>query len=435
MNERITLPLNNLLRVKTLDFIRQANQLKSFYNLLENQYHVSKQEIEEYQNGQLRKIFLYHYNNNTAYKKFLDKHDFKMSENFDIRDVPFVTKEFFRQNNDICFNEKEVFLVKHSGGSTGSPLKVYLSKKAVENFWPSIWRAFAVSGILPCERIMMIAGPSLFNNRTIKRRIYDWINRFTVISAFDLNDELMQKAYEIMLKKDIKAIYGYTSSILEFLRFMQRNNLQLNLKAIFSTSETFMPSIRNLARIYCGCDVFDTYGANDGGVQAFECEVHNGYHINFERCFVEIINGEIVLTDLLNTAAPFIRYRVGDYTTSQNLIKEKCTCGRTLFRIENISGRVNQFIEDIDSNKIHTEFFSHIFSADSHIIQYQIVQKGNEISINIIHDDEKDEKSFIDKYSPLVSLRFKMPFKFVFNQEVRKLSNMKTPILIVEEVN
>src|SRR5690606_18743098 len=120
--------------------------------------------------------------------------------------------------------------------------------------------------------------------------------------------------------------------------------------------------------------------------------------INFERCFVEIINGEIVLTDLLNTAAPFIRYRVGDYTTSQNLIKEKCTCGRTLFRIENISGRVNQFIEDIDSNKIHTEFFSHIFSADSHIIQYQIVQKGNEISINIIHDDEKDEKSFIDKY-------------------------------------
>src|SRR5690606_31311376 len=108
-------------------------------------------------------------------------------------------------------------------------------------------------------------------------------------------------------------------------------------------------------------------------------------------------------------AMPFIRYRVGDYTTSTHIDKAKCACGRSLFRIGNISGRINQFIEDIDSNRIHTEFFSHIFNTDQSIIQYQVTQRQKKLYINIIHNNSKDEIYYQSTYQPLITQRFKMP--------------------------
>src|SRR5699024_12386308 len=110
-----------------------------------------------------------------------------------------------------------------------------------------------------------------------------------------------------MVKKNVKVVYAYTSAVLLFLQFLQKRGYKLNLKAIFTTAELFIPSVRPLAKEYCQCDVIDTYGANDGGIQAFECRHHTGYHLNFERCMVEIIYGELVLTDLLNKAMPLDR--------------------------------------------------------------------------------------------------------------------------------
>src|SRR5699024_6482519 len=155
--------------------------------------------------------------------------------------------------------------------STGNPLTYHLSRASLAGQWPSLWRDFHVYGVHPCDKILMIAGHSLFNNRTLQRRIYDYINNFHVVPAFDLTDATLEKAYRTVLKKNIKVIYAYTSGVLLFLQFLERKGYQLNLKVIFTTAELFNPHVRTLAQKYCNCDVLDTYGANDGGIQAFEC--------------------------------------------------------------------------------------------------------------------------------------------------------------------
>lgn len=426
------LPFNNFLRIKVLDLARGTDQMRIFDEYLVNQYRYTKEEIESYQSARFAQIFRHHFRLNATYREFLRRNGYNGGDVATPAAVPVITKDFFRDHPDTHFIKAEVHTTKYSGGSTGVPLPVHLSKDSVDNFWPSIWRAFDVYDVRPCDKMMMIAGPSLFNNRSLKRRMYDLVNRFTVLSAFDLSPDRLEQAYAYILHHGIKVIYGYTSSILVFLNFLEKNGLRLNLKCIFTTSETFIPAVRRLASDYCNCDVVDTYGANDGGVFGFECSRHNGYHLGFERCMVEIVDNEIICTDLFNTASPFIRYRVGDYTSSDALVKERCTCGRSLFRIENISGKINQFVEDIDGTKVHCGFFTQLFKSDRFIKQYQVTQKGQRLIVNIVHDEAMTRTYFRQSYSDAISRRFKLPFDMVFNEPVKRLPNMKIPILIKE---
>lgn len=423
-----SLSISNVIRVKTLDIFRSTNQLRVYKKYLKNQFEYTREEIDQYQEEKFREILLFHYNKNPTYRKFVEDHGFKMNKTIRIHDVPVISKDFFRNNKNSHSLPGETVKTKHSSGTTGNPLTYHLSKESLGGQWPSFWRALQVYNVQPCDKTMMIAGHSLFNNRSLKRKIYDYINNFIVVPAFDLTDEVLEEAYQIMVKKKVKVVYAYTSAVLLFLQFLQRRGYKLNLKAIFTTAELFIPSVRSLAKEYCQCDVIDTYGANDGGVQAFECRHHTGYHLNFERCMVEVINGELVLTDLLNKAMPFIRYRVGDCTSGKHIIKDKCECGRSLFRIPDISGRINEYIKDVDANIVHTAFFNQLFAADQHIIQFQIIQNVNKLYINIIHDNMQKKEDYLTKYAHLVEKRIKMPSEFIFNMPIKKLDNMKVPV-------
>ena len=399
---------------------------------MDNQFNFTKEEIDLYQKNKFQFIFRHHYENNKTYRKFLNDQDFKGDFFSDIKDIPIITKEYFKNNPDNHMIKELIHRTKYSGGSTGTPLTIHLSRDAINNFWPGNWRAFNVYGLHPCDKIMMLAGPSLYNNRSFKRRIYDLVANFVVVSAFDLTPPVLHKAYFTLLKGRIKAIFGYTSAILVFLNFLEENNLKLDLKCIFTTSETFIPRVRYLAKEYCNCDVIDTYGAKDGGIAGFECNFHTGYHLNFEQCLVEIIDHNIIITDLLNTASPFIRYNLGDHTTSDNIITEKCECGRVLYRIQSIAGRIHDFFPDVNGNQIHSEFFNRVFDGDKLIKQYQIKYSPEEFIINIICDQGVSAVHFQEKYMPVVGKRVRMPFRIVINDEIVSLSNGKVPIILKE---
>ena len=413
-----------------LDYARKTTQLSVYEQYMENQYKYTKEEIELYQKNQFQLIFKHHYENNETYRKYLNQQGFTNSVFTDIKEIPVMTREYFQNNPDTHMIKQYIHKTKYSGGSSGRPVPVHLSRESISNFWPAIWRAFSASGIQPCDEIMMLAGPSLYNNRSFKRRIYDLVAGFTVVSAFDLTPPVLLKAYNTLLKNNIKAIYGYTSSVLVLLNFLEENNLKLNLKVIFTTSETFIPKVRYLAREYCNCDVIDTYGANDGGVSGFECSYHTGYHLNFERTMVEIIDHEIVITDLLNKASPFIRYKVGDFTCGNHIITDKCQCGRSLFRIQSIAGRTHDYFPDVNGNKIHTVFFIKVFDGDDKIKQFQIKYFPNEIIVNILCDSSISLTRLQEKYIPVIGKRVKMPVKIVTNAEILSLSNGKVPIVI-----
>ena len=61
-------------------------------------------------------------------------------------------------------------------------------------------------------------------------------------------------------------------------------------------------------------------------------------------------SGEILSSNLLNYAMPFIRYAPGD---AGRLVPEACPCGRGLERIGAIEGRVRDVIVTADGRRVH----------------------------------------------------------------------------------
>jgi phenylacetate-CoA ligase len=98
------------------------------------------------------------------------------------------------------------------------------------------------------------------------------------------------------------------------------------------------------------------YGLSEiiGPGVSFEChQVRKGLHVNEDYFYPEIIHpgtgeilphgeeGELVLTTIANEGQPLLRYRTRDIS---RLDVEPCACGRTLVRMQRITGRTDDML-------------------------------------------------------------------------------------------
>jgi phenylacetate-CoA ligase len=96
---------------------------------------------------------------------------------------------------------------------------------------------------------------------------------------------------------------------------------------------------------------------------AYSCAADLGFHFSADHFYPEIIDpatgavlppgepGELVITTLSTVAFPLVRFKSGDLT---RLIPEACPCGRTLVRLGEIRGRVDD-IFSVGGIKVHPE--------------------------------------------------------------------------------
>jgi phenylacetate-CoA ligase len=153
-----------------------------------------------------------------------------------------------------------------------------------------------------------------------------------------------------------------------------------------------------------GCKVFDSYGCREISQIATECEAHNGLHTVFENQYVELIDQEIVVTNLNNYLMPFIRYKVGDLASAIDYTP--CSCGRCSPRIVSLVGRDNDNIELPNGKVINGEFFEFLFFGIPSVVQYQVVyhRSTKKLELKLHLDDTKVnvgeivKKTMIDKF-------------------------------------
>ena len=122
-------------------------------------------------------------------------------------------------------------------------------------------------------------------------------------------------------------------------------------KACFA-AEPLLPSLRQMFEKEYGIDTYQMYGATEVGDVTYECSQKTGWHI-CEETVVEIVDpatgknvepgelGEVVVTRL-NNIFFLLRFGTGDLS---RLITEKCSCGRTSFRLAGIAGRVGDAVK------------------------------------------------------------------------------------------
>jgi phenylacetate-coenzyme A ligase PaaK-like adenylate-forming protein len=107
-------------------------------------------------------------------------------------------------------------------------------------------------------------------------------------------------------------------------------------------------SLFSRVRSALGVETRNIYGTSELGSVAVSCDNHRAMHIIESFFEVEIFRdgkvvqdgqiGEVVITDLTNTAMPLIRYKVGDVG---RILQDACACGRNTKRLE-ILGRVQE---------------------------------------------------------------------------------------------
>jgi phenylacetate-CoA ligase len=229
------------------------------------------------------------------------------------------------------------------------------------------------------------------------------------LSSFEVKPEAMQIHVDKLRKFRPKILRGYPSSLYLFTKYVNESKVQnLGVGSVITISEQLYPHQRKAIKQAFGCDVYDNYGCPDGGVVACECEEHE-YHMNSENAIVEIVKGnevisageegEMVSTNLIRYAMPFIRYRTGDMGKVSDT---KANCKRGLKILDSVLGRTNDYILLPSGNLLAAVNIASVFneiSSQIHIRQYQVVQeKRNELTVFVVED-----KGFSDMYSEIIS--------------------------------
>lgn len=412
------LPITNNLRLMIVDYFRDTESRIMIDEYLRSQWYTSEQIREmEWQN--LKRILNHAYSNVKYYQEIFNEMKIKpedIKNMDDFRKLPILTKDIIRERGrDLLAKNMQDFkpVKKFTGGSTGHPLSFYMDRKSHSAQWATIYRQWITAGFIPGNEIVHLGGPSIVPSFTnYKKKLYQKINNWKFFSSFELDDEKMASWVKYIKSNHIEFIHGYSSSTFLLAKYCKKNNINMKFHSVITSSEPMYPEYRETIQDVFRCEVYDLYGANDGGGFAFECEKHNGLHTASEKALIEIIkedntpadfneSGEMIFTDFLNHAMPFIRYKVGDFATVGS---KTCECGRGLPMIKNIKGRSHEFVMDGKGTRVHGAYFNRLVKNRNWINGFHVVQESKNLMVlylkgdfNNVDHDIREMKELLEK--------------------------------------
>lgn len=374
--------------------------IKKAKNTLEEIKAVPKEEYAAYIDAKKSEIVAYHLKKNRFYRDFFGKDTFSSWE-----EVPIMKKGDLQQPLEARFskgfNSNNVYVGKTSG-SSGHPFIFAKDRFCHALSWAEFNDRYRWYGIdLDRSVQARFYGIPLDKFGYFKERLKDRFGFRYRFPIFDLSDEKMQEFLEEFQKKKFDYINGYTSSIVLFAKFLQKNNIILKevcpqLKLCIVTSEMFFQQDRVLLESQFGVPVVNEYGASELGLLAFQ-NARGEWILNTETMFVEVVDGQgkplphgeqgrILVTSLYNRAHPFIRYDIGDTgTLAKNSSPKKAI-------LEELLGRTND-VAVLPSGKVVPGLtFYYVTKSiieDEGLIKEFIVQQTEKGSFRIIYVSEK----------------------------------------------
>jgi phenylacetate-CoA ligase len=144
------------------------------------------------------------------------------------------------------------------------------------------------------------------------------------------------------------------------------------------------PAARLLIERQFGIPVFSIYQSIEALRIGFECEAHQGLHLNVDLYPVRIVDpegrtlspgasGEVVVSNLVNHGMVLLNYRLGDVAAQ---LPGPCSCGRSLPLLAPPPGRTDDLIALPSGTVIHPQAIRDLFNDEREIWQYQVIQEA-----------------------------------------------------------
>lgn len=320
-------------------------------------------------------------------------------ENFqglsDLNKLPIVTKKDIRRDCSQFLStkvEKNRLHRSFSSGSTGEPTAAYYERHYwIRKKYFSKLRARMTCGMRFGERVAIFEpeSPEKINR---KNQLFFYSHGLFRIRYFSMFECFDKTATELIVFNP-HSIYAMPGFLFQFSKYL--GNAQFTcLKRIFTASEYLDANMRIFLTEKFQTEIFDHYGCNEVKEVAWECEKHEGYHINEDELIIEVLNGsepvgfgevgDIVITDLRNQIMPFIRYRIHD---KGMLLSQKCSCGRSFSLMQPVAGRASEYVQLPDGDKLSPYQFTTAIEKIEGILQYQFIQiNEKELQIKLVMD-------------------------------------------------
>jgi len=406
--------------------LRREKVFQALRELEKSQWY-SREKLEEIQWRKIKKIIKHAYKNVPYYQKIFSKNGIfpdQIKNWDDLKLIPILTKESLRKNLPLLVarNRRYRFVRDYTSGSTGPPTVIFTDRNAAAFQHAAVFRAYKWMGLDIGDKIVRFWGTQLDFKRRIEDKIKDFLLNRITFSTHCLDEKNMFSYYQKIKRFKPNAIYGFTSAIYEFAQFIVKNHLpieKLDIKAIIVTGEPLFPWQKEIIERIFRCRVYNEYGCTECAPIAYECP-QGKLHITAEIVYVEVENpdnekrGNLIITELNNLVMPLIRYKLGDIGV---ISYNKCSCGRELPILEEITGRTVDFIKTPDGKVIHGIYFDYLPKYFlGQIKQFQIIQESvDTLHINIVKDADFNKhtlKKFEKKLRDIIGSRINIIFEF-----------------------
>ena len=364
---------------------------------------LNRNELEKFQLEKLKKLLKYTYKNVPFYKELWDRSNINHNIIYlkELNKFPIVNKTMLQnaiKENKISREylnklESNEIVWQATTGSSGKPFKFPVDINS-ENHKNSLRkRLYSWYGINYNTKWAKFWRGNY--KKSFKEKVKEFLTgqyRFCIYDPkypkeTELNDQRIQYFIDELKNIQPKVIDGFPSALKEIARYISKNKIILNFDiiSIVTGAEVLTNEDRILIAKAFKCKVFNRYGGTESSIIAHECDIQankeHKLHIQEDRLIVE--NGknyEIIFTDLISNALPFIRYSNGDIGKIDT--EYKCTCGRYFKLLNSIEGRVNDMFILPSGGKISSHIWQNYMKKCEGIESYQIIQEKIDL-INI----------------------------------------------------
>jgi len=311
----------------------------------------------------------------------------------DLARLPFTVKDDLRDNYPFGLFTvplDEVVRVHASSGTTGKPTVVGYTAKDIETWANVMARALCCAGATKGDMVHNAYGYGLFTGGLGAHYGIERLGA-TVIPVSGGNSKRQINIMKDFGSTVLLSTPSYALNLAEAMDSMDVDPKSLSLRVGIFGAEPWSENMREEVERKLNLKATDIYGLSEvmGPGVAQEClHTTRGMHVFEDHFLPEIIDpetgevlppgekGELVFTTLTKEAFPIIRYRTKDIS---RLYYEPCECGRTLVRMEKVTGRTDDMLIIRGVNVFPSQVEHVLMGVEGVEPHYQIVvdREGN----------------------------------------------------------
>lgn len=340
----------------------------------------------------------------------------------DLSKLPFTYKDDLRDNYPFGLFTvplDQVVRVHASSGTTGKPTVVGYTKADIDLWAGVMARAYCCAGAHEGDMVHNAYGYGLFTGGLGAHYGAERLGA-TVIPVSGGNTKRQINIMRDFRSSVLMATPSYALNLAETMEAMDVKPGSLSLKVGIFGAEPWSENMREEVEKKLNLKAVDIYGLSEviGPGVAMEClNSSGGMHVFEDHFLPEIIDpetgdvlppgekGELVFTTLTKEAFPLIRYRTKDIS---RLLYETCDCGRTLVRMEKVTGRSDDMLIIRGVNVFPSQIEHVLVGIEGVEPHYQIVveREGNLDTMQV--QVEVSESFFSDEIRVLENLSRKI---------------------------